>query len=242
LLFCPTQTSINNLKKEGFNIQQQKADCNLPAVYHCGDIMYDNSLYFSQKAQTKSNIIQQLELTSGRFVLVTIHRDYNTDNPQRLTSIFQALLTIANQFSTPIILPIHPRTKKILPSSLPPELYDNILNNYFIKMIPPAGYLDMIALETNSSIIITDSGGVQKEAYFFKKPCLIIRSETEWVELLETNSAILCDADTQLIIQGYQKFIESPPTYFPPIFGSGQTAQFIIEKLLEHADISSGHN
>ncbi|HOT89695.1 MAG TPA: UDP-N-acetylglucosamine 2-epimerase, partial [Bacteroidales bacterium] len=127
-----------------------------------------------------------------------------------------------------------PRTLKILPKNLKPALYKAICKNKNIGMIPPVSFFDMIQLEKNASLIITDSGGVQKEAYFYKKPCIIVRSETEWVEIVKAKAARICDADENKIIQATSYFFEHPLKKLPPIFGNGKAAEFICKKMVEH--------
>ncbi len=238
LLFTPTKAGLENLKREGFPIDESgpstgsgSATIDHPKVYHCGDIMYDNSLHFANIAEEKTDIIQRLELKDKPFILATIHRDSNTDHPERLSAIFRALIRLSEQCQ--VVLPLHPRTSKLLKTNLDESLQTQIFNNTKIKLIPPVSFLEMIALERHAQLVMTDSGGVQKEAYFFKKPCIILRPETEWVEIVETGNAILADADETRIIQAWQHFKDNPPTVFPEIFGDGHAAEFILEKMLE---------
>ena len=238
LLFTPTKAGLENLKREGFPIDESgpstgsgSATIDHPKVYHCGDIMYDNSLHFANIAVEKTDIIQRLELKDKPFILATIHRDSNTDHPERLSAIFRALIRLSEQCQ--VVLPLHPRTSKLLKTNLDESLQTQIFNNTKIKLIPPVSFLEMIALERHAQLVMTDSGGVQKEAYFFKKPCIILRPETEWVEIVETGNAILADADETRIMQAWQHFKDNPPTVFPEIFGDGHAAEFILEKMLE---------
>jgi UDP-GlcNAc3NAcA epimerase len=234
LLFCPTNTALTNLKNEGFNLLNQHADIDSPVVYHCGDVMYDNSLYFAEKASQSSDILQKHQLQENHYLLATIHRDYNTDNPQRMNSIFSAIYKLSVQHSLKIVLPIHPRTAKLLSSTLDNNLYENIQKNKNIIIIEPAGFLDMIMLEKNCRMVLTDSGGVQKEAFFFKKPCLILRTETEWLELLEAGSALICGSSEEKITTGFDFFNQQKDLKFPNVFGDGNAAQIICEKMILH--------
>ena len=235
LLFSPTTTGVENLKKEGFCIDNQPPyTIDNPKVYHSGDIMYDNSLYFAEFAKKNTSILTQLSVQANQFVLCTIHRDNNTDCPERLNSIFSALETIAEFSKQKIILPMHPRTKKILASS--EDLFQKINFNPNIIITEPVSFLDMIQLEAKSSLIITDSGGVQKEAYFFHKPCVILRPETEWIELVKNGTAILADADTKKIIFSFKTLFNNTELVFNPIFGNGKAASFICTKIMEHAE------
>ncbi len=231
LLFAPTDTAISNLRHEGFfDSKATFTDGNKRNVYNSGDIMYDNSLFFAKVAEQKTDIIQRLGLCDNKFILATIHRDNNTDNPERLEAIVDALHAIANQYDIEIILPIHPRTKNILKKPEYQRISEKLQGK--IRLIPPASFFEIVELEKHAQIILTDSGGVQKEAYFFKKPCVILRSETEWLEIVEQQAGIVTDADTQCIINAYQTLITRDIDY-APVFGNGKAAEFIVEKIIE---------
>ena len=232
LLFTPTKAGYDNLRREGFPIDNEGPhSIDNPKVYHCGDIMFDNSLYFSTLSATKTDIIRRLGLQGKPFVLSTIHRDSNTDQPERLSAIFEAILEVAKE--SPVVLPLHPRTAKLIRSNLPTSLQDKLFNNENLLLIEPVSFLEMIELERNATLIMTDSGGVQKESYFFRKPCIILRPETEWVEIVETGTAILADADKNRILEAWRQFKETPPTLFPAIFGDGKAAEFMLEMMRE---------
>ena len=231
LLFSPTLAGVENLKREGFPMNNDGPyTIDNPRVYHCGDIMYDNSLYFAEITEQKTDIIQRLELTGRPFILSTIHRDSNTDQPKRLTAIFDAILKLSEDY--PVVLPLHPRTAKLLKINLTAEKQAQIFSSPNIKIIPPVSFLEIIALERHAQLVMTDSGGVQKESYFFKKPCIILRPETEWVEIVQTGNAILADADENRIMQAWKHFKDNPPTVFPEIFGDGHAAEFMLEQML----------
>ena len=231
LLFSPTLAGVENLKREGFPMNNDGPyTIDNPRVYHCGDIMYDNSLYFAEITEQKTDIIQRLELTGRPFILSTIHRDSNTDQPKRLTAIFDAILKLSEEY--PVVLPLHPRTAKLLKINLTAEKQAQIFSSPNIKIIPPVSFLEIIALERHAQLVMTDSGGVQKESYFFKKPCIILRPETEWVEIVQTGNAILADADENRIMQAWKHFKDNPPTVFPEIFGDGHAAEFMLEQML----------
>ena len=231
LLFSPTLAGVENLKREGFPMGNDGPyTIDNPKVYHCGDIMYDNSLHFAAIAEEKTDIIQRLELTANPYVLATIHRDTNTDHPERLSAIFKSIIKLSEECQ--VVLPLHPRTAKLLKTNLDETLQKQIFSCQNIKLIPPVSFLEMIALERHALLVMTDSGGVQKEAYFFKKPCIILRPETEWVEIVETGNAVLADADEGRIMQAWQHFKGNPPTMFPEIFGDGHAAEFMLEKML----------
>jgi len=235
LLFSPTEKGIENLLKEGISNNTEKPyHIDNPGVFHCGDIMYDNALYFSKVAEDKSNLLASLKLKNNSYVLVTLHRDINTDVPERLNSIFKAIERISEKGDTKFVIPLHPRTRKKW-GELPDEtLKDIIENNNLITIIPAVSYLDFICLEKNAKLIMTDSGGVQKESYFFEKPCMIMRDETEWVELLELGTAQLCGADEEKIVQSYKELIGKKDLKFPEIYGDGHAAKFILKKILEN--------
>lgn len=231
LLFSPTKAGYDNLRREGFPIDNEAPyTIDNPKVFHCGDIMYDNSLYFSSVAAAKTDIIGRLGLSNNAFVLATIHRNANTDDPERLSAIFQSIVKIAQE--TNIVLPLHPRTAKLLKTNLSEELQQALQSCGKLKLIEPVSFLEMIELERNAQLIMTDSGGVQKESYFFGKPCIILRPETEWVEIVETGNAILVDADESRIMAAWKHFSEQHTAAFPPIFGDGHAAEFMLEQML----------
>ena len=236
ILFTPTQTGLQNLHAEGFSedgIKQRVRFANGqgPRVILSGDVMYDNSLYFSQIADRKSDIIERLGLQPRAFVLATIHRPANTDNATNLQSIFAALLDIAEQEQIDIVLPLHPRTRKMLPEQLTKELLERIERTPHMKIIEPASFFEIIRLEKNARVVMTDSGGVQKEAFFFETPCVILRPETEWVEIVEAGAGVIADADYQRILDAYRA-LAGKQVNFPPLFGDGHASEKILEAIL----------
>jgi UDP-GlcNAc3NAcA epimerase len=234
LLFCPTKTGITNLQNEGFSLElNTKASIDRPNVYLCGDIMFDNSLYFSSISIEKSKILNDLRLNGNDFILCTIHRDSNTDYSENINSIFKALVEIQESSELNLVLPIHPRTKGKMSELLDQELLRKIEENQKIQIIPPAGFLDIITLEKNARIIVTDSGGLQKEAFFFQKPCVILREQTEWVEIVENGNAILTGSNKDKIVSAYNELIKKSNYSFPSFYGNGQAAEFICSKILD---------
>ncbi|ABW67632.1 non-hydrolyzing UDP-N-acetylglucosamine 2-epimerase [Desulfosudis oleivorans] len=218
LLFCPTRTAVANLEKEGF--PHQLTARTRQAVVNVGDVMYDAALYYGGRAQGKSRIIQTRALTPKAFVLATIHRAENTDNPERLHNIMTALNQIAAEI--PVVLPLHPRTKqKLVPADFPA-----------VTFIDPLGYLDMVMLEKNAQVIVTDSGGVQKEAYFHGVPCVTVRDETEWVELVEVRVNALAGSKKDEIIQSYHS-MKNKPVEAKLLYGNGDSASKIVSFLTE---------
>ena len=234
LLFTPTDSGIKNLRKEGFNVTGKgKGSADSPSVHHCGDIMYDNSLHFSGISNEKSEILKKLNLETNGYILCTVHRDSNTDIKENMESIFQALLDIGENSGLKIILPLHPRTKHKMKEQLSTELLENIANSEMIEIIDPAGFLDIIALEKNARMLVTDSGGLQKESFFFEKPCVILRPQTEWVEIVNNGNAILADADYDRIIDAFNTLISKDDYTFPSFYGDGKAAEFICQKIVE---------
>lgn len=233
LLFSPTSQGMFNLKQEGFDLEYQGPfTIDRPGVFHCGDVMYDNSLYFKDRSAEVSTMLEDNALSEGQFYLATIHRDNNTDDPSRLTDIFNALLEISQADQNPIVLPLHPRTKKMMSENLSDDVRARI-DQSSIRIIDPVSFLDMTRLESACKMVITDSGGVQKEAFFFEKPCVILRSETEWVEIVENGNAIIADASYDRIMEAWQNLTDKNDFTHPPLFGDGKAAQFIVSTMID---------
>ena len=205
-LFVPTTSAVKNLSSEGIN----------KGVYNVGDVMYDATLNFSKISKEKSVIMQKFNLYNEEFILATIHRAENTNDINRLRNIIEAL----NESNKKIILPLHPRTKKYM------DDYGLTFNNN-INIIDPVGYLDMISLEMHCKKIVTDSGGVQKEAFFMNKPCITMRDETEWVETVENGWNIVVGTDKAKILDGIINFV--PNRVKQDIFGDGHAAEKILK-------------
>lgn len=234
ILFTPTDSGLKNLVAEGFDTSNSgKADLNHPFVYKCGDIMYDNSLHFSSISDEKSTILSKLGLEANRYILSTVHRDSNTDSPEKLQAIFRSFFHLLENYpDLSLVLPLHPRTRNKIETNLGEELKRKLESSSRLKLIPPAGFLDIIALEKNARLIVTDSGGLQKEAFFFEKPCVILRPETEWVEIVENGNAIIADADETRIIEGFEKLMNKSDYSYPAFYGDGKAAQFICNSIL----------
>lgn len=206
-LFCPTNTAVQNLKNE--NITHN--------VLNIGDVMYDAVLYNRELAQEKSRVLSNNELEKKGYHLITIHRAENTDDLQNMQNILDSF----SKIDTMKVWPIHPRTKHMLAS------YGIDLNNIpNLKVIEPVGYLDMLTLEANARKIITDSGGVQKEAYFMKVPCVTVREQTEWVETLEEDANILAGTSVEKILKGIN--YDVTPSY-KNVFGDGNASKKIVD-------------
>lgn len=209
LLFAPTETSVSNLRNEGIKEE---------IIHNVGDVMYDATLHFEKIANEKSIIMEKLEINESDYILATVHRAENTNDISRLRNIMEAL----NSCQMNIILPLHPRTKKYIDDY-------NLKLKENIRVIEPVGYLDMIMLEKNSQKIVTDSGGVQKEAFFFNKPCITLRDETEWVETVNNGWNILVGANESKILNAIQNF--SPTNDRENYYGDGDAAHKIVSKL-----------
>jgi len=275
ILFCPTPTAVNNLKKEGFNNISNPINPtnpispNNPIVFNVGDVMYDSILFNRELARKKSSILQELNLLrketekqrysmgaldTHRYCLVTIHRPENTDNAKNLSAIFQALSDIASN-GTRVMVPVHPRTRKCIMEA-------GFMNSYDLKsslrkngdpaskpahkrleFVEPVSYLDMLLLEIHATAILTDSGGVQKEAYLLRVPCITLRDETEWIETIHAGWNTLTGASTEKITMAFDSLLNrnkaEPP--FTPInsthaalknpYGDGSAADKIVDIL-----------
>ncbi len=233
LLFSPTKQGIKNLQKEGFKLKQEgKASMDEPNMYHCGDIMLDNSMYFGKKVNGESQLLTSLKLEFNKYILCTIHRDSNTDIDNNLIGILEALLSCQEETHMKIVLPLHPRTKAKIEQLRDQNFVDRFIKNPNIIILPPAGFNDIIVLEKNTKLIITDSGGLQKEAYFFKKPCVILREQTEWVEIVENGNAILTGADNSKIKNAISIMLAKDDFTYPALFGDGKAGKFICSKIL----------
>ncbi|HQG56857.1 MAG TPA: UDP-N-acetylglucosamine 2-epimerase (non-hydrolyzing) [Bacteroidales bacterium] len=234
LLFAPTNAAFKNLVAEGFRPENSPPySINNPKIYLTGDIMYDNSFFFSSLAEKKkSYMLEKLNIERDGFVLVTIHRDINTDDILRLNTILTTVLSLAEETKIPFVMPLHPRTTLSLKNNLE-ELNNRLYKSKYIRLIPPVSYLEMTFLEMTSRLIITDSGGVQKESHFFRKPCIVLRKETEWVELVKNGTVMLADADPALITAAFNFYLsKSTKLEFPAFYGDGKTAEFILKEIL----------
>lgn len=234
LLFAPTNAAFKNLMNEGFRPENSPPyTIDNPKIYLTGDIMLDNSLFFAALAEKKKAVfLESLSLIRDNFILVTIHRDTNTDDFHRLQEILQTLKTLASEKEIMMVMPFHPRTIISLKSKLE-NFYNELCECNNIKIIRPVSYLEMILLEKNCRMIITDSGGVQKESHFFRKPCLVLRKETEWIELVSNGTAKLVDGDPERIRDAFLDFVDSHPKLdYPGFYGNGKTAEFILNEIL----------
>lgn len=218
LLFAPTKTAVMNLRHEGIPEERIKL---------VGDVMYDAALFYGKKAELQSQILNKLGLKPKEYVLATVHRAENTDDPVRLKVIFDALCEIAGEIK--VVLPLHPRTREALIKS---AMYDKVASS--ICLTEPVGYLDMVMLEKNARLIATDSGGVQKEAFFYRVPCVTLREETEWVELVELGWNFLTSPiSKETIIAGirYNYINHDRSEHYP--YGKGNSAEKVLHFLLK---------
>jgi len=219
ILFCPTDTAIKNLEKEGY----QNFDIK---IVKNGDVMQDAAIFYGKKSAKYSSIIKDLNIENNGFVLTTCHRAENTDDKERLSSIFKALDKINE--TTKVVLPLHPRTKSYLAKF-------GIKTK--ITLIDPVNYFDMIELLKACKMVATDSGGLQKEAFFFKKPCITMRDETEWVELIEGGFNVLVGAEYQKIINAFNNYDSFTKNYAVNLYGNGKASERILEELLSYNNV-----
>lgn len=213
VLFCPTDTAVNNLKREGFDNMPNK-------IIKNGDVMQDAAMYYAASAEKKSDILNRIGLS--KFVLATIHRQENTDSPENLKNIIIGLNETNRQ--TPVIVPIHPRTRNILDQL-------NIIPEF--RLIDPVGYFDMIMLLKSCELVITDSGGVQKEAFFFGKHCITLREQTEWVELVENGFNILVGNSSTKLKKAFVFFETKQSDFALNLYGKGQAAKFAADEIIK---------
>ena len=212
LLFCPTDVAVNNLKAEGIKT----------GVHNTGDVMYDSIIYYSQKTRNiAAELFRKYRIQSKSFYLATVHRAENTDDKNRLSQIVQAFNEIA-QPACPLVLPLHPRTVKYI-HNYKLRLSENV------KILEPLSYLEMLALEENAKAILTDSGGIQKEAFCLGVPCITLRDETEWLETVQTGCNTLTGSDTQKIIQAVKSLKKINPSDIQKFYGDGKASEKIVE-------------
>jgi UDP-GlcNAc3NAcA epimerase len=214
LLLCPTQTAMKNLSREGI----------VQGAYLVGDVMYDAVLHNLEVAEQRSEILNRLNLSTGAYALATVHRAGNTDDPARLHAIMDAL----TQIEDPVVFPVHPRTHQRLAELGLPTPASRFPN---LRLIEPVGYLDMLVLEKHAGLVLTDSGGVQKEAFFFAVPCLTLRQETEWIETVDAGWNQLVGTDPSAILLAAREF--KPEGSPPLLFGDGHAATRIALCLVE---------
>lgn len=213
LLFCPTETAVDNLKSEGIR----------SGVYNVGDVMFDAALFYAEHARNSSTILNKLNLEPGNFTLATCHRAENTDDRKRLLEILSGFRNIARHM--PVVLPLHPRTRKMI---LQYNLSDYLES---LEVSDPLSYVDMLALEQSAMCILTDSGGIQKEAFFYNTPCITLRDETEWVETVDAGCNVLIGADSESIFTEW-KDIGTKTIYQTSMpYGSGNASKEIIDKI-----------
>lgn len=210
LLFCPGRTAADNLDREGIR----------KGVHVVGDVMADALAFAVERAEHRSSVMDRLQLEPGGYLLATIHRAGNTDDSARLSGLLSALDLLAKD--EPVIFPVHPRTRKAM-AALPPP------HSPGLRCIEPVGSLDMVMLEKSARLILTDSGGMQKEAYWLRVPCITLRDETEWVETVECGWNVLAGADTERILRAVSS--HTPPTVHPELYGNAQAVRHVVELL-----------
>jgi len=210
ILFCPTNKAVENLKNEGFDNFETK-------IIKSGDVMQDTAMFYSKFAKKPEFDVP------NKYVLATIHRAENTDAPERLFAIFEALKEITKDMD--VVLPLHPRTKKII---------ENLkISTHGVTIVPPVSYLEVVYLLSNASLVMTDSGGMQKEAFFFQKPCVTLRDETEWVELVENGYNLIVGATTEKITFAAVEMLSKNIDFDKNLYGGGTAANNIVKELLK---------
>jgi len=218
LLFCPTDTALRNLADEGIRT----------GVHQVGDVMFDSVLFHAARAAASAKLLGELELSPKSYYLATVHRAENTDDPARLQAIFDAFARLER----PVLLPLHPRTRKSL-AALPGAARGDAGAPRNVRLIDPQPYLETLILQKNARVVLTDSGGVQKEAYFCGTPCVTLRDETEWVELVEIGANRLAGADSATILAAVRQAESAAPidTASRPLYGDGRSAEKIVTLL-----------
>ena len=219
LLFCPSAAAVDHLAREGI----------ISGVHDVGDVMCDATLHFSQKAVQSSRILEKLNLSQKAYVLVTIHRAENTDDAMRFQTIMEGLRLLSQE--TPVVFPLHPRTARVIAQAGEGSQIFLASRVQGLRLIEPASYFDMMALEQNAAVIATDSGGIQKEAYFHGVPCVTLRSETEWTELVETGWNVLCDSNDPQQIANVILRTQGQMGRDVKLYGDGRAAERIVRVL-----------
>jgi UDP-GlcNAc3NAcA epimerase len=219
LLLCPTEAAVSNLKAEGVT----------RGVHNVGDVMYDVALFLKEKGRSQSQILSSLDLTAGQYVLATCHRAENTDDPARLAEILKGLADVARQMT--LVFPLHPRTRKLIGDYGLDEHLSGLL------VTEPLPFLDMVALEQSTRLVLTDSGGVQKEAFFYSVPCLTMRDQTEWVETTDSGTNVLVGASQAAISEWFGKLQSGQwkCDHHAQPYGSGDASKKILQTIVKHA-------
>lgn len=223
LLFAPTVQAVNNLMREGIDSKK---------VRRVGDVMCDAARFYAQRAESGSRVLERLGLVSGEYVLATLHRAENTDDAERLSDLVACLNLAANQL--PVVLPLHPRTQQAIG-----RMGSALKLSPQVKVIEPVGYLDMVMLEMHARIVVTDSGGVQKEAYFHRVPCITLRDETEWVELVTSGWNVLVGRDVGCFKAAFDAALNGAvPSWFADLYGDGNAAEDIVAQIMSAHEFS----
>lgn len=232
LLFTPTRAGLANLEREGLAPAEAPYSADRPGVFHCGDIMLDNTFHYAGIAEANGLSSELSGRIPTTFLLLTLHRQANTDNAERLNAILKALCELADK-GYDIVFPVHPRTRKAIENASDVALSAILRKHPRIHLIDPVSYLDILLLQKQASLVLTDSGGLQKEAFWMHTPVVILREETEWVELLEMGVARLAGADTARIVASVTDFLSESPDFntLPPVYGDGKAADFILHTL-----------
>lgn len=230
-LFCPTEKAMQNLKSENFNLDSiQSATASIPLVQNVGDVMYDLFLKFKSKLQTHP---KNTYFNNEPFILATIHRAGNVQVKKNLEGILKSLVKLANDGNN-VLIPIHPGTIKMINETIDEELKSTLLNHSKIIVCDPLSYLDLIQVLDHAIFVMTDSGGLQKEAYFSRRPCVVLRNETEWTELIENNFALIGGNEENKILNAVEKAKSIQIPSSSKLYGNGDACEKICTALLKH--------
>ncbi len=228
LLFSPTLQGVENLESEGMKVQLGPYHAAHPGVFQCGDVMYDNALHYGKLDHLHPSVQKWKDQS---FVLTTIHRDHNTDDPKVLYTLLETLIHLTRQHQLQWVLPVHPRLKKNMEANA--DIQNLLRDAEHVHLIEPLGYVAMLQLEQMATMIVTDSGGVQKEAYFAQKPCLILRDTTEWKEIIATGNAFLVGANAEKIKEKFEYCMQNKMNHWPLLYGDGSAAEQIARVIFE---------
>jgi len=228
LLFSPTLQGVENLETEGMKAQPGPYHAAHPGVFQCGDVMYDNAMHYAKLDQLHPSVQKWKDQS---FVLTTIHRDHNTDDAKVLFTLMETLVQLTHQHQLQWVLPVHPRLKKNMETNK--DIQNLLQDASHVHLIEPLGYVAMLQMEQMATMIVTDSGGVQKEAYFAQKPCLILRDTTEWKEIIATGNAFLVGANAEKIKEKFDYCMQNKMTHWPLLYGSGNASEEIAQVIVE---------
>jgi len=230
-LFCPTDKAVENLSLEGYDgIFKNRPTADKPLLLNVGDVMLDNVLYYQEKYSSNQHL--EFGLEANNYILCTVHRDFNTDDVVRLNQILDAIYVLAEVYKYKILFPMHPRTSERLKQPEYQYMFGKVVNHDNITITEPFSYFKNLLYLSNCRAVITDSGGLQKEAYFLRKPSVILRTETEWQEIVDAGYAICADAHKEDIINSTMRLLGVPLPEYQDLYGDGEASENIIQSIL----------